>query len=190
MRAFIAIALPDEIKLFLSRVQAGLKAAGADVKWVAPQNIHLTLKFLGEIDDARVEKCSLIMEEIASHTGCFSARLSEIGAFPGINSPRVIWIGIDKGNDEVKRLAGELETKTLAVGFSAEDRPFSSHITIGRTRSSSRRQELAKALSAANEGLFKETPEFRVKNITLFQSTLTPKGPVYEVLRNPDLKTT
>lgn len=191
MRTFIAIELPKEIKDFLRHLQEQLKRSQADVKWVEPQNIHLTLKFLGEVDDRKLDEVKQILEDTTRDKNPFSIRLSSLGAFPKIDSPRVIWIGIDKGNSQTQEIAKELEEKIAKVGIPKEDRPFSSHITIGRTRSTLNRQKLVENLKTS-AGQSVDTGgelEFIVTKITLFQSTLTPKGPIYAVLKEANLKT-
>jgi len=189
MRTFIAIELPQEIKDFLSRLQGELKASRADVKWVEPKNIHLTLKFLGEIDEKKLEKVSEIMQETVKEKDKFQMRISSLGAFPKIDSPRVIWVGVALGDKEVKAIAEDLEEKISKIGIPREARPFSSHITIGRAKSSLNRQELVQDLKNKAD-LGGKNLDFYVTKITLFQSTLTPKGPVYEALKEISLKTT
>ncbi len=188
MRTFIAIELPKEIKDFLSRLQEELKACGADVKWVAPENIHLTLKFLGEIDEKKLEKITGIIEETAQGKNKFQVCISSLGAFPKIDFPRVIWVGVDTGDKEVKDIAKDLEEKIAKIGIPKEDRPFSSHITIGRTKSSLTREGLVQDLKDKAD-LGGGKLNFSVTKITLFKSTLTPKGPIYEVLKATNLKT-
>lgn len=190
MRTFIAIELPKEIKDALASLQGQLMTSGADVKWVKPENIHLTLKFLGERDEKKLEKIAAVLEEVAKNKNVFQAEVSSIGAFPRIDSPRVIWIGIEKGDSETKEIAEELEEKIAKIGIPKEDRPFSSHITIGRTRSSLNQEKLITGLRKLENKIEKQTMHFSVTKITLFKSTLTPKGPVYEALKETSLKTT
>ena len=190
MRAFIAIELPKEIRDSLANLQDKLKSTGADVKWVEPDNIHLTLKFLGEIDDQKLDKITSILENIAKDKNYFHICISSLGAFPRISSPRVIWVGIDTGEKETKEIVKALEGKIEKIGIPKEDRPFSSHITIGRTRSALNLQKLAKGLETLESDLKIKVAEFDVTKITLFKSTLTPKGPIYEVLKEASLKTT
>lgn len=189
MRTFIAIELPSKIKESLANVQNKLKATGADVKWVEPQNIHLTLKFLGEIDDKKLSRIAEIMNEIVENNNPFDIRISSIGAFPKIDFPRVIWVGVEKGNKETKEIAKALEDKICEVGIPKEDRTFSSHITIGRTRSTLNRIKLVQELKNLAIGFEKDNLDFSVTKITLFKSTLTPKGPLYEALKETNLKT-
>ena len=189
MRTFIAIELPLEIKNYLSRLQDELKTAGADVKWVKPDNIHLTLKFLGEVDEKKLDKISKIIAETAEGKNKFPARISSLGAFPKTDFPRVIWVGLDTGDKEIKQIAKELEEKIAKIGIPKEDRPFSSHITIGRLRTPLNRERLVQNLKD-KAGLGGEKLEFYVTKITLFKSTLTPSGPIYEALKETNLETT
>lgn len=189
MRTFIAIELPKEIKDALAKLQEQLKSSGADVKWVQPQNIHLTLKFLGERDDKKVAAIGEIVEKVVKNKPVFKASIASIGAFPNINSPRVIWIGLDQGDKETKEIALELEEKIAKIGIPKEDRAFSSHITIGRTRSTLNRDKLIQEINKAAAGLSQQDLAFCVQKITLFESTLSPKGPIYEVLKKASLET-
>lgn len=189
MRTFIAIELPQKIITALASIQQQLKNTQADVKWVKPENIHLTLKFLGETDEKKIEKIIQVVEDTVKENKIFSIRLSILGAFPKINFPRVIWVGIDKGDQEAKDIALVLEEKLEKIGVPKEKRLFSSHITIGRVRSGLQREKLVKELNILQEkGLLEEGLEFLAKKITLFKSTLTPKGPIYEILKEVSLK--
>lgn len=183
MRAFIAIELPQDIKTYLARIQDRLKTAGADVKWVEPKNIHLTLKFLGEIEEEKLNQICAIIKKIASCGNSFDMQISSVGAFPKISYPRVIWIGIEKGSEQIKEIAQNLENSLLSLGFQKENRPFSSHVTIGRLRSSLNKAKLIQALTELVGNSSANNPEFTVTKLTLFKSTLTPKGPIYEVLK-------
>lgn len=188
MRSFIAIELPREFKDALEKIQGQLKASGADVKWVQPQNIHLTLKFLGEINEGKIAEIAAIIKAVADNNRPYPLTLSSVGAFPRIDSPRVIWAGVDAGNEETTRIAKELDDKISLIGILKEERPFSSHITIGRTRSNLNMAKLAQGLKdmAGKAGL----PDLscQVSKITLFKSTLTPKGPLYEALKETSLR--
>lgn len=190
MRTFIAIELPKEIKEYLAGLQEQLKSAGADVKWVRPDNIHLTLKFLGEIDDKTIDIITKIMEDITKNKNTFYIRTGLIGAFPKINFPRVIWVGINEGDAETKELSRDLEEKIAKIGIPKENKPFSSHITIGRMRSPANQEKLVQYLGNMASNFGKGNQQFAVTKITLFRSTLTPKGPVYETLKEASFKNT
>lgn len=189
MRTFIAIDLPAEIKSALGRTQAKLKESGADVKWVKPENIHLTLKFLGERDEKKVQAIASLLEDALKDKKSIQASISSFGGFPKIESPRVIWAGIEKGDIEIKQIAAVLEEAIAKAGIPKEDRAFSSHITIGRTRSSLNKDRLIQGLTKCAEGLKNKNLEFNITKITLFKSTLTPAGPIYEAIKEINLKT-
>lgn len=183
MRAFIAIELPEEIRNILSRIQDELGQTRADVKWVKPKNIHLTLKFLGEIEQDLVKKIQAILEQIAQKNSSFSLRLSNLGAFPKLQYARVVWFSIS--NDQpVLNIAKDLETELLKIDLPAESRTFSSHITLGRVRSGLNRKALVERIESLNKNFSSPQPEFKVLSLTLFKSTLTPQGPIYESIFN------
>ena len=188
MRAFIAIELSPDLRKRLASLEEQLKSSGADVKWVKPENIHLTLKFLGEIDERQLGEITKIIQETAGKNKPFYIRLASPGAFPKTNFPRVIWIGIDKGDSETKQIAKALEEEIVKVGIPQENRPFSSHITLGRVRSGLNREKLVKNLGVLASNPPQDSPEFLVTKITLFKSTLTPSGPIYEALKEAQLQ--
>ena len=189
MRAFIAIPLPLEIKDYLASLEQQLKTSQADVKWVEPENIHLTLKFLGERNDKKIEKILEIMQGAAKDKPSFLIRLSSLGAFPRIDSPRIIWVGIQEGTQETEAIALELEEKIARLGIPKEDRPFSSHITIGRTRSNKNLQDLSRELNQLSKKIKDRKAEFTANQIVLFKSTLSHQGPIYETFQAVNLKT-
>lgn len=182
MRIFIAIELSESIRNALAQIQSHLKYAGADVKWVEKDNIHLTLKFLGEVTEEKIEKIKSALDQIASKTKPFEISLKDIGAFPKIDYPRVIWVGLDKSANESKILAENIDEALSKIGFQKESRPFAAHLTIGRVRSPKNKDALKeKILSAANSQL-PITNSQLISSIILFQSTLTPKGSIYTKL--------
>ena len=187
MRTFIAIELPEQIRTILSNIQDELRQTQADVKWVKPENIHLTLKFLGDIEQILVKKIHSQLDEIAQRYTCFSLYLSGLGVFPKPQYPRVIWIGVTH-DQPVLEIAKDLEKEMIKIGLPAESRPFSTHITLGRVRSGLNRKALVEKLEFLNKNLTLPQPEFRVLGLTLFKSTLTPQGPIYETLFSCPLK--
>jgi len=175
IRSFIAIELDEKTHEHLAQVQDELKKHGGDIKWVAPSNIHLTLKFLGNVAPDKIDKIKAILDEVAKTHAPFEISLSEVGGFPNLKRPRVIWMGIDKGAEQAAALAGELEKKLTELGFAKESRPFKCHLTLGRVKKT--RPGLVLGTEKTRPGLV-----FSVTHLTLFQSTLTPKGAVYAVL--------
>jgi len=190
MRTFIAIELPEEIREALGKIQEELKRSGADVKWVTPKNIHLTLKFLGDLNEKKLPQIKEVLDEVVRNKTTFPIRFSTLGAFPKIDSPRVIWVGIDQGDSETKAIACELEEKIAKIGIPKEKREFSSHITLGRTRSDKNLDGLVEEIKKLENLWVGKNPECLIKTITLFQSSLSPLGPTYATLKEASLKTT
>lgn len=180
MRTFIAIELSDEIKDALAQIQSHLKYAGTDVKWVEKDNIHLTLKFLGEIDENKCEKVKTALDEIAKSVKPFEISLKDIGVFPKIEFPRVIWVGLDKGVKESTELAAKTDDALSKIGFDKEARPFAAHLTIGRVRSPKNKATLASKLTTY--ALTLTTKLLLIQSVILFQSKLTPTGSIYTKL--------
>ena len=188
MRAFIAIELPAEIKKYLSGLQEKLKATGAEVKWVKPQNIHLTLKFLGEINQELFFKICEILDRITANSAGYTISLGVIGAFPKITSPRTIWAAIEKGGQQTQRLAAQIEEELAKIGHPKEACPYTCHITIGRRKSPLNLNRLIQELNNLLDSPGALPLEFPVTKIILYKSTLTIGGPIYEVLHEANLK--
>lgn len=189
MRAFIAIELSDEIKNTLAQIQSHLKYTGADIKWVTPGNIHLTLKFLGEITEEKCEKVKAALDEIAKSNAPFEISLKDIGAFPKIDYPRVVWVGLDKGVIESTELAAKVDETLSKIGFQKETRPFAAHLTIGRVRSAKNKEALKEKAASypAHEtkggaGKSQVTGSQSISSVILFHSKLTPTGSIYTKL--------
>lgn len=188
MRAFIAITLTQDIKENLFHIQINLNKLGAEIKWVPLENIHLTLKFLGVINETTLKKVINAIEETAQNHAKFKIGLSGAGAFPDTIHPKVIWIGVNEGNNKIKDIACTLEKKIESLGIAREKRPFSCHITLGRTKSSRNIQELIEGLNNLSNNLYKENLSFTAEGITIFKSRLSPSGAAYEVLKEITLK--
>ena len=181
MRTFIAIEISDGAKSALGQIQAHLKYAGADVKWVENENIHLTMKFLGEVKEDKVEEIKMALDAIGRETKPFEIVLKGIGAFPNIDYPRVIWVGIDKGAAEATEVSRKVDDELLKIGFPKESRPFAAHLTLGRVRSSHNKAALKEKINSINEKL-PDINRQSIGSVILFKSTLTPKGSIYTKL--------
>ena len=182
MRSFIALELSDEARGELSRITEALKEANADVKWMRPGSVHLTLKFLGYVPEEKIGGIAERLKEIARAASSFDIVLDGIGVFPGWNYPRVLWIGVGEGRERVKNLAVQVEKAMALEGFEKEKRPFSSHLTIGRIKRAKNKDELGRIASA-----IEVRPErSHISKITLFKSDLTSKGAIYSSLATAD----
>jgi 2'-5' RNA ligase len=183
MRTFIAIELSDKIKGSLAQIQSHLKYSAADIKWVEPSNIHLTLKFLGEIDEKTCEKVKSILDEIAKSTQPFEISLKDIGVFPNIEFPRVLWVGLNKGGKESIEIADKINLELVnQIGFNMETRDFAAHLTIGRVRSGKNKTALKEKIESFQDSEDSVQSSEKISSVFLFQSTLTPTGPVYTKL--------
>lgn len=180
IRSFLAIEIPETLYPPMEELQEKLKETRADVKWVSPHNMHLTLKFFGAISSEKVAQASQIIEPIVAHYQPFSISISGLGCFPSRHRPRVIWLGINTGNREITLLQKEIEEKLSAAGFPAEERTFTPHLTMGRVRSGRNLSDL-QPLLVANQNW--QVGAFAVREIVLFKSDLKPTGAIYTRLR-------
>lgn len=180
LRCFLAIELPATILNRIGEVQKDLKSSRADVRWVSPENIHLTLKFFGTIETSQIESIIKSIEEPIRTTSPIWIAVQGIGAFPGLKNPRVIWVGLNDERKELVPFQNRLERELEKVGFQPEGRPFHPHLTLGRMRSNRGKDELVKGMERYQE---EEFGKFQVEGVVLFQSELTPTGPIYTALR-------
>lgn len=175
MRSFIAIELPGEVKASLAEIQQSLKKSGADIRWVKTDNIHLTLKFLGDIEEKSIPGIVQALKGACRNHKVFSIDISGIGSFPVKKSPRVLWSGISD-NGELMQLQAEIDETMASLGFDPERRTFSPHLTIGRFRSSRGRGALLDKIELIKHDSF---GLFDVRSIYLIKSDLKPSGAVY-----------
>jgi RNA 2',3'-cyclic 3'-phosphodiesterase len=190
MRAFIALELPAEVQSYLAAVQKILRESGCGISWVKPPQIHLTLKFLGEISEESSLRMQKELESIALATPSYTLSLGAPGAFPSIAKPKVIWMGIERGAAETERLAGSIEEMTQREGIPKEERPFTSHLTLGRIRTPERLFRITQILEKMREEPLPHEVTWPAGPLALFKSTLTPQGPLYTPLKEVSLTTT
>jgi len=179
IRTFIAIEIDPPNKQKLLKLITQLKKSDIPIKWVNESQMHLTLKFLGNIDKTMVSKISDALKTIPESFCQFTIKLSHIGAFPNLHRPRVIWIGIDKGKENLKSLADYVEDALEKLGLGREKREFKAHLTLGRVKSLKNISKLSKII---DETKISFQDEIKIDKIILFQSILTPKGAIYTSL--------
>ena len=179
MRAFIAIDLPPAVRTALADLQQKLKQTGLNARWVNPKNIHLTLKFLGEIEPGNVAEISTAIKTAAAKHTPFSLTASGIGVFPNMRKARVLWAGLSEGVAELIDLQKDLDGALASCGFERENRPFRGHLTLARFRD---RVNPAKLETALKEVGGARAGQWSVDDLVLFQSDLQPSGPIYTKL--------
>jgi 2'-5' RNA ligase len=180
IRSFLAIELPKPILGKIEEVQGDLRSTRADVRWVNPEKIHLTLKFFGNIEESRIEPIFKSIEEPIRNTLPFSLEVRGVGAFPHLRNPRVIWMGLVDGREVLVSFQKQIETQLEKIGFQLEDRPFHPHLTLGRMKSSRGKEELVGRIERHKE---EEFGDFQVERVILFKSDLKPLGPIYTLLK-------
>ncbi len=184
IRTFVAIELSAEIKSELARAQEMLreKIATPHLRWVDPANVHLTLKFLGNVPLDRIQEITAALKEACVGLSPFIIDVSGLGCFPNTNNPRVIWVGVQEETGRLKRLQERIEERLAALGFKPERRPFRSHLTLGRVRKQAHvgaRRIIGGIVSATSVG---DLGRMEVGEISLMKSKLLPSGAQYSRL--------
>ena len=178
IRTFIAVDVADErLKQQFAEFQKRLLDAGADAKLVTPENMHLTLRFLGEIDEDILHEVTDAMNLVDFQS--FNIRFKGVGAFPSLNRINVVWVGIREGDEELAKIAERLEPKLRAIGIPSDKKGFSPHLTVARVRTGRNKDRIAELISELNE---KDFGSMRAESITLKKSVLTPSGPIYSTI--------
>jgi len=189
VRSFIAIELPDELKLGLTQLQARLKSGKQpSVKWVDPHSIHLTLKFLGNISVDSISDITAAMEKAAQGIPPFHLEVKDLGVFPNLRRVQVVWVGISGQVDRLSRLQQNIESNLAPLGFAPESRPFTPHLTLARVRdraSPDERQEFGQLIVNAK---FEAVFTFEVEAVSLMKSQLTREGAIYSRISSVKLK--
>jgi len=186
IRSFLAIELPATVQAKIGKVVEDARATSADVRWVSPGKIHLTLKFFGNIEESKIDSIAATIQGPAGEAKAFPLSVRGTGAFPNLKNPRVIWIGLVDSEGRLAGLQKEVESSLKKIGFESEDRPFHPHLTLGRVKSNHGRQELVRCVEKYRE---EELGTFQVEKMVLFKSDLTPTGPIYTSLREVRLGT-
>jgi 2'-5' RNA ligase len=189
VRCFIAIELPEGVKRGLRELQAQLKADSlAPVKWAEPENIHLTLKFLGNVAADRIEEIGLAMAEAAKGTSPFSLEVKELGVFPNPKRVQIVWVGLGGELEKLSRLQQRIESGLAKLGFAPENRRFTPHLTLARLRDRATPQEREKLGQLIAETEFAAAQSFTVNSVKLIKSQLTREGPVYTSLSSAEFE--
>lgn len=177
LRAFLAIDVDEDLKAKMYKIIKQFKKIDANIKYVDLENLHLTLKFFGDIDTEGIDLLSSKIESVVSNFDNFTFKIKGCGAFPNTKRIKVIWLGIDE-DEIVKKLHDELDKEFVKLGFD-KDKKFSSHLTIGRMRNAKGKDKVKSTIEEFSEV---EIGEMTVDKIVLKKSALTPHGPIYEDL--------
>lgn len=179
IRTFIAIDIPEEIKNEISKIKQLLISKGVEAKWTAPENIHLTMVFIGELPVSMVDSYSNAISETVKSFSKISLNIEGIGAFPGLKSPKVIWARVTGDVNSLINVHNELNHNLKSIGFKPETRRFKAHITFGRISKQGMGEKMVNAVR--DIGIIKPQ-EFEACGLTFYKSTLTSKGAEYSVL--------
>lgn len=179
-RTFVAVSLPDNVKAALASLRDTLRPVCRDARWVNPDSIHLTLKFLGDTPEAAIPEIAAALNGITAALAPFDVSLAGVGAFPHAKKARVFWVGVDAGTNELKAISREVDSALAPLGFPPESRPFSPHLTLARFKTPS---------PVPPEALAAKPPpvSFTATHVTLYESILRPEGAKYIALEKANL---
>ena len=173
MRAFVAVFPPPEVRRALAGAARGLPVSG-EVRWVRPENVHLTLKFLGDVSKDDLSRVVEALEPLRDRHEPFEAEPSGFGAFPSTRRARTLWAGIGEGSEPLRTLAKDVEASLEPLGFGREDRAYMPHLTLGRARA---RPVVLEAVETPSS-----VPNFPVRNVELVESVPGGTGPTYSTI--------
>ncbi len=180
VRAFIACDMPESLLDKISGIQDRLKGLDADVSWTKVSGIHITLKFLGDIEEDSIDKVAAVIEGASKGQKPFEVAIKGSGAFPNLRNPRVIWLGVEDNDKGLLHIQQFLDDGLKALGFEPEEREFKPHLTLGRVKGFRGKEGLAAAVSEF-KGL--DLGSFIVDRVMLYKSELKPTGAIYTKLR-------
>ena len=185
IRTFIALETPPAIRASISEVLTALREADAEVRWEAPEKFHVTVKFLGDVDERKLPTIIAKIEQTVSTISPFEMAYSEIGMFPDRQHPRIIWIGCQNPDRRLSRLKNVLDSSLEPLGFRVEARAFHPHITVGRITGEKGKKDLLSIL----ENLTFEPRSTMVEEVVVMKSMLKPHGSEYSRLISVPLNT-
>lgn len=189
-RLFVALHLPDEVISVLDAVQSDLRAAVSPglVSWVVPRNIHLTLKFLGDVPLSEHRAIAEALTSVAAVNAPFELCTGRLGCFPSERNPRVVWVGVQGQTGALQRLRDAVEGAIAPLGYPTEDRSFSPHLTLGRVRRDAPRAAAQSLGVAIQASAIPPVVTWQVTDVRLFRSELKPSGAVYTLLHRASLE--
>jgi 2'-5' RNA ligase len=189
VRTFIAIELDEELRANLRDLQDRLRGqlAPRSVRWVRPQGIHLTLKFLGDTPVSRLDDIKAALAQAATEVGPFTFTVGGLGCFPNTRRPRVVWVGLQEPTGALVRLRDAVEAQVAPLGFPTEKRPFSPHLTLGRVQRRASKSEVHEIGEVVAASMIGTVDEMDVTVVCYIKSDLRPSGAVYTTLLEAEL---
>ena len=185
IRAFIAISIPAPVQNVVENIQDRFKKIRAPIRWVRPSNLHLTLKFLGNVTQEQIKGVKKCLSEAGQEVNSFTLKTSEIGGFPNLNYPKVLWLGFSDPDGQLHKLAENIEFQLQKIGFEPERRKFTPHLTIGRIKSPKGKKNFIRLL---HEEKNVSCNDICVSCFKLIKSDLKPTGPKYFALHTFNLR--
>jgi len=186
MRVFIGIKLSDHVHEEIEKFLKPFKKSSTPIRWVKPENVHLTLKFIGEIPEEKYRQIARCLGEIQFNTGPFQLKLSGCGKFGRGDTLNILWIGVNTGN-ALKEIYNRIENSLAKIHIEKENRPFKAHITVGRNK---KNYNFKNFFQLMEEKSHQPITEFTVSGFQIFESKLKPEGPMYKILKEITLAQT
>lgn len=180
IRTFVALEVPDDVRARAANLIEKLRASDANVGWVTGDRMHLTLKFLGDVPEQELPEVCTAVRGVCEQSSAFEMRLGRAGAFPNVDRPRTIWLGVSEGAEPLEALQGEVEHALGELGFRRERRRYRGHLTLGRVRGGGPQQEVLSDLLRRYADF--QTPHMLADEVVVLASYLDRTGPTYEVL--------
>ncbi len=184
LRVFVAVPLDPDLRDVAGGLRRRLNSAAAALRWVPPGNLHLTLKFLGEIAEGRVDSVTDAVREVARRTRPFAITLAGLGAFPSTRRPQVVWVAVEEGADDLVALARDLDAALYRLKFPRERRPFRAHLTVARAKHAGRVPDLSGSVSGL--GMVAVGTQ-AVDTLVVMESQLHPAGAIYRPIEEVGL---
>jgi 2'-5' RNA ligase len=185
-RIFIAVPLEAALRSAIEAVERRMEAAGAMLRWITPENLHFTLRFLGHISEAELLRARRAAREAVQGTAPFQIRLAGLGAFPSARRPQVVWVGVSEGEEQLRNLSRRLDDALARERFAKDPRAFQPHLTLARVRDSRRASPLEAAIASLT-GV--EVGGQSIESIVVMESRLRPSGALYIPVEEVPLST-
>lgn len=183
LRTFIAVEIPESVRNRIAEFQAELKREPGRVSWTKPENIHLTLKFLGDVDEAEIPQITAALERAVQGIAPFEVEVRTTGGFPSLRRPRVLWVGCADAEGRLRQLAEQVESELAGIGYRREGRKFSPHLTIGRPKT-----PFIEKIAQRMENTEFVGGTMPVREVVVMKSQLHPQGAIYTPLARVALK--